>query len=187
LRRKRRGSQTASQVENIASTATPLASVPDVNQIATGGEGRITARTAPRVEPAIGRFDVPAFVGNHLTILLHKRLMAKAPGKPAVGGNPSGCSRYRSKFTEIRDRYRSENRPWWFEAGPEVRAIPTEGREATFVGCVGAELDVEAGRKAAHLAALNVLAVVRQHLGSLDRVMRIVRLSLSVVAWGDIC
>src|ERR1700727_2758969 len=63
--------------------------------------------------------------------------------------------------------------------------LPTEGREARFVGCVGAELDVEAGRKAARLAALNALAVARQHLGSLDRVRRIVRLGVSVVASGD--
>src|SRR5258706_569294 len=53
--------------------------------------------------------------------------------------------------------------------------LPTEGRGAKFVGRVGAELDVEAGRAAAHLAALNVLAVARQHLGSLDKVTRIVR------------
>ena len=33
--------------------------------------------------------------------------------------------------------------------------LPTEGRAAKFIGRVGAELDVEAGRKAAHLAALN--------------------------------
>ena len=54
--------------------------------------------------------------------------------------------------------------------------LPTEGHAAKLIGRVGAELDVEAGRKAAHLAALNVLAVVRQHLGSLDKVTRIVRL-----------
>src|SRR6266496_1634674 len=51
---------------------------------------------------------------------------------------------------------------------------------------VGAELDVEAGRKAAHLAALNVLAVARQHLGSLDKVTRIVRLGVYVATSGDI-
>ena len=45
--------------------------------------------------------------------------------------------------------------------------LPTEGREAKFIGRVGAELDVEGGRKAVHLAALNVLAVAREHLGSL--------------------
>src|SRR5258708_29346149 len=58
--------------------------------------------------------------------------------------------------------------------------LPTEGRAAKFVGRIGAELDVEAGRKAAHLAALDALAVARQHLGSLDNVTRIVRLCLAV-------
>src|SRR5579864_3247008 len=64
--------------------------------------------------------------------------------------------------------------------------LPTEGREAKFVGRVGAELDLEAGRAAAHLAALNVLAVARQHLGSLDQVTRIVRLGVSVATSGDV-
>src|SRR5271155_5157741 len=64
--------------------------------------------------------------------------------------------------------------------------LPTEGHGAKFVGRVGAELDIEAGRKAAHLAALNVLAVARQHLGSLDKVTRIVRLGVSVATSGDV-
>jgi enamine deaminase RidA (YjgF/YER057c/UK114 family) len=63
--------------------------------------------------------------------------------------------------------------------------LPTEGRAAKFIGRLGAELDVEAGRQAAHLAALNGLAVARQHLGSLDRVARIVRLGVSVATSGD--
>src|SRR5882724_10107895 len=57
--------------------------------------------------------------------------------------------------------------------------LPTEGRVAKFIGRVGAELDVEAGRQAARLAAFNALAVARQHLGSLDKLTRIVRLSVS--------
>jgi enamine deaminase RidA (YjgF/YER057c/UK114 family) len=64
--------------------------------------------------------------------------------------------------------------------------LPTEGHGAKFVGRVGAELDVEAAREAAHLAALNVLAVARQHLGSLDKVTRIVRLGVSVATSGDV-
>jgi len=64
--------------------------------------------------------------------------------------------------------------------------LPTEGHVAKFIGRVGAELDVEAGRKAAHLAALNVLAVARRHLGSLDNVTRIVRLGVSVATAGDV-
>ena len=64
--------------------------------------------------------------------------------------------------------------------------LPTEGHAAKYIGCIGADLDLEAGRKAAHLAALNVLAVVRQYLGSLDRVTRIVRLGVSVATVGDV-
>jgi enamine deaminase RidA (YjgF/YER057c/UK114 family) len=64
--------------------------------------------------------------------------------------------------------------------------LPTEGRVAKFVGRIGAELDVEAGRKAAHLAALNALAVARQHLGTLDKVTRIVRLGVLVATSGDV-
>jgi enamine deaminase RidA (YjgF/YER057c/UK114 family) len=64
--------------------------------------------------------------------------------------------------------------------------LPTEGRAAKFVGRIGAELDVEAGRKAARLAALNVLAVARKHLGSLDKVTRIVRLGVSMATSGDV-
>lgn len=64
--------------------------------------------------------------------------------------------------------------------------LPTENRGAKFVGRVGAELDAEAGRQAARLAALNVLAVARQHLGSLNRVTRIVRLGVLVATSGDV-
>jgi enamine deaminase RidA (YjgF/YER057c/UK114 family) len=63
--------------------------------------------------------------------------------------------------------------------------LPTEGREAKFIGRIGAELDLQAGRKAAYLAALNALAVAREHLGSLNRVTRIVRLGVLVATSGD--
>ena len=64
--------------------------------------------------------------------------------------------------------------------------LPTEGHEVKFIGRVGAELDVEVGHKAARLAALNALAVARWHLGSLDKVTRIVRLGASVATSGDV-
>jgi enamine deaminase RidA (YjgF/YER057c/UK114 family) len=64
--------------------------------------------------------------------------------------------------------------------------LPTVGREAKFIGRIGGELDVEAGRTAARLAALNCLAVAKQHLGSLDEVKRIVRLGVSVATSGDV-
>src|SRR6195256_1195434 len=64
--------------------------------------------------------------------------------------------------------------------------LPTEGRAAKFIGRVGAELDTEAGRQAAHLAVLNALPGAKEHLGSLDKVTRIVRLGVSVATSGDV-
>ena len=64
--------------------------------------------------------------------------------------------------------------------------LPTADGKAKFIGRIGAGLDVQAGRKAAELAALNLLAVVRKHLGSLDKVTRLVRLSVSVATSGDV-
>ena len=63
--------------------------------------------------------------------------------------------------------------------------LPTEAGTAKFIGRVGSELDLKAGHSAARLAALNALAVARQHLGSLDKVTRIVRLGVSAAASGD--
>jgi len=64
--------------------------------------------------------------------------------------------------------------------------LPTEGREVKFIGRIGAELDVKTGHMAAYLAAVNALAVARQHLGSLDKVTRIVRLGVLVATSGDV-
>ena len=64
--------------------------------------------------------------------------------------------------------------------------LPTEGQSAKFIGRVGAELDVETGRKAAYLAGLNALAVAREYLGSLDKVTRVIRLGVLVATAGDV-
>ncbi|MEO7144584.1 MAG: RidA family protein [Bryobacteraceae bacterium] len=63
--------------------------------------------------------------------------------------------------------------------------LPTVGHEPKFVGRVGRELDAEQGRSAAYAAALNVPAVARQHLGSLDMISRVVRLGVYIAAAGD--
>ena len=64
--------------------------------------------------------------------------------------------------------------------------LPIDGRAAAFVGRVGAELDAATAAQAARLAALNALAVAREYLGSLDRVIRIVRLGVSISTSGDV-
>ncbi len=63
--------------------------------------------------------------------------------------------------------------------------LPTVGHEPKFVGRVGKELNAEQGRSAAYAAALNVLAVAKQHLGSLDRISRVVRLGVYIAVAGD--
>src|SRR5207302_4193770 len=50
--------------------------------------------------------------------------------------------------------------------------LPVEGGAPKFVGRIGGELSLEDGRRATRLAALNALALVKEHLGSLDRVTR---------------
>src|SRR6266516_5532207 len=60
--------------------------------------------------------------------------------------------------------------------------LATSGHAATVVGIVGKDLDVHAGRKAAYTAALNVLALTKKELGSLNRVSRVVRLGVYVTA-----
>ena len=59
--------------------------------------------------------------------------------------------------------------------------LPLEGGIPRFVGRIGADLSMEDGRRGAELATLNALAAARAHLGSLDRVMRVVRLAVSLV------
>jgi enamine deaminase RidA (YjgF/YER057c/UK114 family) len=59
--------------------------------------------------------------------------------------------------------------------------LPLEGGTPKFVGRIGGELSIEDGRRATHLAALNALAAAREHLRSLDRVTRVVRLAVSLL------
>jgi enamine deaminase RidA (YjgF/YER057c/UK114 family) len=63
--------------------------------------------------------------------------------------------------------------------------LPTVGHEPKFLGRLGKELNAEQGRGAAYAAALNVLALARQQLGSLDRVSRVVRLGVYMATTGD--
>jgi enamine deaminase RidA (YjgF/YER057c/UK114 family) len=63
--------------------------------------------------------------------------------------------------------------------------LATSGHTATMVGIIGKDLDVKAGRQAAYTAALNVLALARKQLGSLNRVSHVVRLGVYVAATPD--
>lgn len=58
--------------------------------------------------------------------------------------------------------------------------LPVESGTPKFLGRIGSELSVEDGRRATRLAALNALALARNHMGSLDRVKRVVRVGISL-------
>jgi enamine deaminase RidA (YjgF/YER057c/UK114 family) len=60
--------------------------------------------------------------------------------------------------------------------------LPIVDRKPEYIGRIGKELDAESGRDAARTAALNALAIAREHLGSLDRVTRVVRLAVFMAA-----
>lgn len=60
--------------------------------------------------------------------------------------------------------------------------LPVVDGKAKYVGRIGVDLDLEDGRDAAYIAFLNGLAVIREHLGSLDKVSRIIRISVQIVA-----
>jgi enamine deaminase RidA (YjgF/YER057c/UK114 family) len=53
---------------------------------------------------------------------------------------------------------------------------PTRDGKPAYVGKVGADLDVETGYQAARLVMLNCLASLREEIGDLDRVTRVVKL-----------
>ena len=63
--------------------------------------------------------------------------------------------------------------------------LPVVDHKPKYVGRLGKELDAEAGRDAVRTAALSVLAAAKKHLGSLDRVTRVVRLGVFMATSGD--
>jgi len=63
--------------------------------------------------------------------------------------------------------------------------LPVEDHRPKYLGRLGRELDVEAGRAAAFTATLGALAAAREHLGSLDRVTRVVRIGVYLATSGD--
>jgi enamine deaminase RidA (YjgF/YER057c/UK114 family) len=64
--------------------------------------------------------------------------------------------------------------------------LPVVDHKPKYVGRVGKELDLEAGRDATRIAALGALAAAKQHLGSLDRITRVVRLGIFIATSGDL-
>lgn len=68
----------------------------------------------------------------------------------------------------------------WVKSGSQVFVsgqITLKDGKPTFIGKLGAEIDVDGGKAAAELCAINIVAQLKQACeGDLDRIQRIVRL-----------
>ncbi len=63
--------------------------------------------------------------------------------------------------------------------------LPVVNGKLAISGRLGENLSVEEGQEAARLAALNSLAVAKQHLGDLDRLKKLVKLTVLMVTTGQ--
>ena len=63
--------------------------------------------------------------------------------------------------------------------------LPIKDGKLQFVGRLGKELDESAGRDALRTATLNALSAAKAHVGSLDRVTRVISVKVYLATYGD--
>ncbi|MDF0697104.1 RidA family protein [Rhizobium sp. MC63] len=63
--------------------------------------------------------------------------------------------------------------------------LPVVGHEPRYIGRLGGALTSEDGRKAAETATLSALSAAKDYLGSLESVLRIVKLGVYIATEGD--
>jgi enamine deaminase RidA (YjgF/YER057c/UK114 family) len=63
--------------------------------------------------------------------------------------------------------------------------LPVVNGKLAVAGRLGEDLTVEQGREAVRIAALNALAIAQEHLGDLDRVKKLVKLSVTLATTPD--
>jgi enamine deaminase RidA (YjgF/YER057c/UK114 family) len=63
--------------------------------------------------------------------------------------------------------------------------LPVKDGKLQFIGRLGKELDESAGRDALRTATLNALSAAKAHVGSLDRVTRVVSVKVYLATDGD--
>jgi len=52
---------------------------------------------------------------------------------------------------------------------------PVQDDKSLIIGRIGADMDIEAGKEAARQVGLTILSTIKTHLGSLDRVKRVIK------------
>jgi enamine deaminase RidA (YjgF/YER057c/UK114 family) len=63
--------------------------------------------------------------------------------------------------------------------------LPIKDGKPQYVGRLGKELDADAGRDALRTATLNALSAAKEHIGSLDRVSKVVRVGVYLATSQD--
>jgi enamine deaminase RidA (YjgF/YER057c/UK114 family) len=63
--------------------------------------------------------------------------------------------------------------------------LPVKDGKPQYIGRLGKELDADAGRDALRTATLNALSAAKEHLGSLDRVSKVIRVGVYLATSGD--
>jgi enamine deaminase RidA (YjgF/YER057c/UK114 family) len=63
--------------------------------------------------------------------------------------------------------------------------LPIKDGKPQYIGRLGKELDADAGRDALRIATLNALSAAKEHLGSLDRVSKVIRVGVYLATSGD--
>ena len=63
--------------------------------------------------------------------------------------------------------------------------LPIKDGKPQYIGRLGKELDADAGRDALRTATLNALSAAKEHLGSLDRVSKVIRVGVYLATSGD--
>jgi enamine deaminase RidA (YjgF/YER057c/UK114 family) len=63
--------------------------------------------------------------------------------------------------------------------------LPIKDGKPQYIGRLGKELDADAGRDALRTATLNALSAAKAHVGSLDRVTRVVSVKVYLATHGD--
>jgi enamine deaminase RidA (YjgF/YER057c/UK114 family) len=65
--------------------------------------------------------------------------------------------------------------------------LPIKDGKPQYIGRLGKELDADADRDALRTATLKPLSAAKEHIGSLDRVRKVVRVGVYLAASGDFC
>ena len=63
--------------------------------------------------------------------------------------------------------------------------LPVKDGKLQYIGRLGKELDAEGGRDALRTSTLNALSAAKEHLGSLDRVTKVVSVKVYMATSGD--